>query len=164
MKYNIEDEKKDIEFDKVHLLNQSLLLKKEDYHMRNKSFIAILVILCAMFTTVIAQQTDNTFQKLLCKGWTISSYFINGEAEELEEDEKQMGMIFYLDNSLKMKDGLSEELGTWTYDMKTKKLTIYETKSKESTVFIVAKLTENELVIEVKEEDDQLKIVFVPVK
>jgi hypothetical protein len=112
----------------------------------------------------VQAQSNPTIDSLLCKEWRLIAYEEGGEKFPASPQQKNDKMIFYFNHQVKSYDGDLVEIGVWSYNEQTKKLTITDKESKEKLEVKVIKLTKLECVLEFKENGESLKIFMEPVR
>lgn len=113
---------------------------------------------------VVQAQSSQNIDSLLCKEWRLVAYEEGGEKFNASPQQKNDKMIFYFNHQVKSYDGDLVEMGVWSYNEQTKKLTITDKISKEKLEVEIIKLTKLECVLAFKEDGESLKIFMEPIR
>jgi len=120
--------------------------------MRYKNTAILVFFLLLIFGDYSYSQTINkrTFKKLICKEWKIESFESEGEIVPLQPEQEDIKWIFYKNGKLKILKADTVETGFWSYDKKTKTMTMKDSKTKKKGLMQVLEITNNKVVFEQK--------------
>jgi hypothetical protein len=112
--------------------------------------------------TILALCTNATSQSKLdfCKKWHLEGYVYWGITFSPEETEKNDYLNIKEDGTFISVDEGKLEKGTWKWDIKSKSLYLYSSKSNESLIFGIVQVTNNELILLLKDKEDSIKLKF----
>ena len=115
--------------------------------LKNTAILGLLFLL--IFGDYSYSQTvdKRTFKKLICKEWKIESFELEGEIIPEQGDSR---WVFYKNGKLKILKADTVELGFWSYDKKTKTMTMKGSETKKKGLMQVLEITNNKVVFEQK--------------
>lgn len=119
-----------------------------------------ITILILAFSLNAKSQTKLDF----CKKWNLEGYIYWGITFSPEEIEKNDYLNFKEDGTFISVDEGKSEKGTWKFDVKNKTLLLYDSKSSKPLVFGIIKVTNNELVLLLKDKEDSITLKFLAEK
>jgi hypothetical protein len=128
--------------------------------MRNATAVILITLLTQFSKTAIGQTTDN-FDSLICKEWKLVSYEEQGEKFPPAPDQKNDRMIFYNDHRVKSIETGNIQNGIWQYDATKKTLSVVDNQTKEKATMKVLKITSDECVLEYKDPEGNLLIMYM---
>ena len=121
----------------------------------NKIFTVTILILA--FSLNAKSQSKRDF----CKKWNLTGYVYWGITFSPEEKEKNDYLDLKENGSYIAVDEGNSENGTWNVNFRNKTLLLYSSKSIKPLVFVIIKVTKNDLILFLKDKEDSVTLKFL---
>ena len=112
----------------------------------------IFCVLILIFTSVTISLAQ---ENLICKSWKKNYATLNGEIAKNETNDENYRVTFFENHDLEYLENKMLLKGSWKLDFQNKFITFNFENGPKNFVLDLIKLTENELVLELKQEENK---------
>ena len=120
------------------------------------------IVFLSIFCLYCSKLTSKDKDALFCKKWKEISFEENGKKYNTPDNLTNNRIIFFPDHTVKSIQSDMSKIGVWSFDKKTKILTITDNETKFNIVFKVIEITEQQLIYQIGENNRLLTITLVP--
>ena len=120
------------------------------------------IVFLSTFCLYCSKLTSKDKDALFCKKWKEISFEENGKKYNTPDNLTNNRIIFFPDHTVKSIQSDMSKIGVWSFDKKTKILTITDNETKFNIVFKVIEITEQQLIYQIGENNRLLTITLVP--
>jgi len=120
----------------------------------SRTFIISIIIFA--FSLNVKGQSKSDF----CKKWDLEGYIYWGITFSPEDNEKNDYLDFNESGTFSSIDEGKSENGTWRWDLDSKSLYLYNSKTNEPLIVKVIELTETALIVLLEDDEDSIKLKF----
>jgi len=123
-----------------------------------KTLILLIVFLVSIIN--VNGQSKSEF----CKKWDLQGYVYWGTTLSPDKNEKNDFLHFHENGTFNSIDEGIVEKGTWKWNQRNKKLYLFDNKTEVPLIMSVVKMSNEELIVLLEDEEDSIKVKFVNTK